>query len=1105
MYSKRLFLILFLFPLVVAADPAGDTTATRADFKNWKVDYQYGPADTVEFTVSEGTWMSLDVSPDGKEIVFDLLGDIYLMPVTGGPARLLSGGLAFEVQPRFSPDGSKISFTSDAGGGDNIWIMNRNGSGKKQVTKEDFRLLNNAVWTPDGQYLIARKHFTSHRSLGAGEMWLYHLSGGAGLQLTKRKNDQQDAGEPCVSPDGRYLYFSEDMSGGSTFQYNKDPNKQIYVIRRLDLESGELENFITVQGGAVRPQISPDGRYLSFVRRVRAKSVLFIYDFASGEMWPLFDRLSRDQQETWAIFGVYPNYNWTPDGNAIIIWAQGKIWRVDVSTRQAAEIPFTVTARHSIARAVRFPQNPAPPEFEAKMIRHPATSPDGKWLVFQAVGQLWKKRLPDGKPQRLTGDDGWFEFEPAISPDGQWVVYTTWSDTAAGAIRKVALRGGKSVKLTARKGHYFSPAFSPDGTIIAYRRGTGSYIRGFAHAVQPGLYWMAAEGENQIGNFVTKEGEKPQFNKTSDRIYYFVDGAEHKTYKSVNLNGNDPREHFTSTYASEIAISPDEKWVAFQELFNVYITPRPSTGHAIELSSKSKAIPLKRVTRDAGNFLHWSGDSRKLHWVIGAEYFTRDLRDTFAFLYETEGKGESAPPDSLPGPDSTGVPLNLFVGADVPPGKVALVGARIIPMSGDTVMENGVVVVAGNRIVAVGLRGEVSIPPDAQQIDVSGKTIIPGLIDVHAHAWHFGNYLTAQQHWPYFASLAYGVTTLHDPSATTETVFAQSELVKAGKMTGPRIFSTGTILYGAEGDFKAVINSLEDARSHLRRMKAVGAFSVKSYNQPRRNQRQQVIQAARELHLNVYPEGGSTFFHNLSMILDGHSGIEHNIPIAPVYADVLQLWSHSQTGYTPTLVVSYGTQSGERYWYQHSNVWEKERLLTFTPRPLVDARSRRRDMSPDDEYGHVAHARVCKMLGDRGVKVNLGAHGQLDGLADHWEMWMLAQGGMTPLEVLRCATINGAHYLGMAGDLGSLEPGKLADLVVLDQNPLDNIRHTEAVRYTMINGRLFDAATMDEIARPGDPHPRKRLPFYWENSKISEAFLWQPGEGIARPGCSCPR
>ena len=216
-----LILLLFLIPEALAQE------AKKEDDKKWDVTAAHGPTNTVSFTTTEGTWMNLDVSPDGQEIVFDLLGDLYVVPATGGKAKRLTSGPAFDVQPRFSPDGTRIAFTSDRAGGDNLWTMKRDGSDPKQVTKETFRLLNGPAWTPDGQYLLARKHFTSTRSLGAGEVWMYHASGEAtgGLQLTKRKNDQQDQGnEIAVSPDGRYVYFSEDVSGGSTFQYNKDPN-----------------------------------------------------------------------------------------------------------------------------------------------------------------------------------------------------------------------------------------------------------------------------------------------------------------------------------------------------------------------------------------------------------------------------------------------------------------------------------------------------------------------------------------------------------------------------------------------------------------------------------------------------------------------------------------------------------------------------------------------------------------------------------------------------------------------------------------------------------------------------------------------------------------
>jgi len=328
-----------------------------------------------------------------------------------------------------------------------------------------------------------------------------------------------------------------------------------------------------------------------------------------------------------------------------------------------------------------------------------------------------------------------------------------------------------------------------------------------------------------------------------------------------------------------------------------------------------------------------------------------------------------------------------------------------------------------------------------------------------------------------YATLAFGVTTLHDPSNDTSEIFSASEMQKAGLIVGPRIFSTGMILYGAKGDFKAEIDSLQDARRHLKRMQAVGAFSVKSYNQPRRDQRQQVIAAAQELGMRVYPEGGSLFQHNMTMVIDGHTGVEHSIPVARVYRDVDQLWGQSNVGYTPTLVVGYGGLWGENYWYAHTDVWNHPRLTRFVPRPILDARARRPVLAPAEEYGHILNAATAKQLHDAGVHVQIGAHGQREGLGAHWEIWMLAQGGMLPMQALRAATIDGARYLGMDREIGSIETGKLADLLVLDANPLDDIRNSETLRYTVLNGRPFDAMTMDEVGQ----RPRPRRPFFWES------------------------
>jgi imidazolonepropionase-like amidohydrolase len=469
-----------------------------------------------------------------------------------------------------------------------------------------------------------------------------------------------------------------------------------------------------------------------------------------------------------------------------------------------------------------------------------------------------------------------------------------------------------------------------------------------------------------------------------------------------------------------------------------------------------------------------------IHYTLGDQYYSINLDERFEFIANK--------PDSLFKMPEKGISVGLTVKADKPSGMIAFTNARIITMNGDEVIENGTVLVEGNLIKAVGKAEDIIIPAEAKKIDCNGKTVMPGFVDAHAHVGHFRSGLTPQKHWPYYANLAYGVTTSHDPSANSEMVFAQSELIKTGLMVGPRVFSTGTILYGADGDFKAVINNIDDAKSALRRTRAFGAFSVKSYNQPRREQRQMVIQAARELHMEVVPEGGSFFYHNMSMIMDGHTTIEHNIPVAVLYDDVINLWKNSQTGYTPTLIVCYGAPSGEFYWYQHTNVWEKERLLRFTPRAVIDTRSRFRTMLPEEEYenGHILVSKSAKKLTDAGVRVNMGAHGQIQGIGVHWEIWMMKQGGMTNLEALRTATYNPAYNLGLDDWIGSLKPGKLADIIVMDKNPLESIYNTESIRYTMVNGRLYDADQMNETGN----YNKLRGKFYWEQGKNSEAFPW---------------
>ncbi|HEX6133474.1 MAG TPA: amidohydrolase family protein [Longimicrobiales bacterium] len=1059
----------FLLGIALAANAASltaqDTLQTAAPTipAKWDVTAPHGPTTIVEFETSEGTWMNVDVSPDGRTLVFDLLGDIYTMPVAGGRATLVLGGPAYETMPRFSPDGRRIAFTSDRDGLENIWTADTGGGDLRQISKERERQVSNPAWTPDGQYIVARKHFRNTRSLGSGEMWLYHTGGGAGLRMTDRRNWEQNATEPVVSPDGRSIYFSEDVSPGGGFDYNRDPHGIIYVVQRLDRETGERETVLSAPGGSLAPQPAPDGRTLAFIRRVDTKTVLMLHDLETGRERPLWDGLDHDQQEVWAIFGTYPAYDWTPDGDAIVIWAQGGLWRVDVASGAPTRIPFTAAVRQTLTEAVRFPQVVAPDEFDVKMLRWVSVSPDQRRVAYTALGKLYVKDLPNGTPRRVTrGTD--LELYPSWSPDGRSLVYATWNDSTYGAIRTVRSDGGAARAITTAPGHYVEPRFSPDGSRIVYRRIGGDNFRGLLHSRDRGVYTVAATGGTPT--LVTEEGAEPRFSRDGERIYLSAREGGNAALISVDLQGRDRRVHVTSENGGQFTPAPDERYIVWNERFNVHIAPFPVTGRPVNLSMGSSDYPVRRLSRDAGYSLHWSADSRRVYWSLGPALYQREIAQTFAF----EAPDTSALRRE---PEAAGTPIGFRAPQDRPAGTLALVGANVITMRGgtDEVLRDATVVIERNRITAVGPRAQVTAPAGAHVIDATGRWIMPGIVDVHAHVGTGSSGITPRSHWPFLANLAFGVTTMHDPSNNTEMVFSAAELIRAGEITAPRLFSTGTILYGAEGGAKAITTSYEDALGHLRRMKAVGAFSVKSYNQPRRDARQQIVEAARELEMLVVPEGGSTFFFNMTHVLDGHTGVEHNIPVAPLYDDVLRLWRESSVGYTPTLIVNYGGLNGEYWFYQHDEVWKNERLRRFTPARVLDPRSRRRLMAAEEDYSYIETSRAAKDLLDAGVRVNLGAHGQLQGLGAHWELWMLQQGGMTNFEALRAATLHGAEYLGLDRDIGSVEPGKLADLIVLDRSPLDDIRNSTSIRYVLVNGRIYDAATLEQLGNEPAPAP----------------------------------
>ena len=380
-------------------------------------------------------------------------------------------------------------------------------------------------------------------------------------------------------------------------------------------------------------------------------------------------------------------------------------------------------------------------------------------------------------------------------------------------------------------------------------------------------------------------------------------------------------------------------------------------------------------------------------------------------------------------------------------------------MKGDEILEDTTLIITGDRITSIG--GE--IPDGAEVIDVSGKTLIPGLIDVHAHLHFSSADIFPEQEWRYLTALDFGVTTVQDPSASTDLVFTQAERVEAGLMKGPRVYSTGGVLYGALSNSGAETPTLDAARAHVRRMKAVGARSVKVYQQSQRERRQWYMKACNEEQILCVPEGGGDLWMNLGMIADGYHAIEHSLNVTPVYEDV-KAWfaaSHTDdsfgTAYTQTLLVAYGGLSGENYFLQHHTPLHDERLLRHWPRRQLDRKLWRHNMMiQDPDWRFQQTARDAAEMAAEGTLVTLGAHGQLQGLDVHWELWALGgPGALSPHEALRAGTLNGARYMGLDGDLGSLEVGKLADLIVLNSNPLDDLHNSTDIALVIKNGEVF--------------------------------------------------
>lgn len=1076
----------------------------------WDVTKARGKTRVVDFTTREGTWMSVDLSPDARWVVFDLVGNIYRAAAAGGgEAQCLTcdSGVAINSQPRYSPDGRRITFISDRRGQDNLWVMNADGTGPEAVFLDAESRIYDPAWSADGSAIVATRfirHIAAFHDPDM-EIWRFPLSGEARLMAKGAKARYR---WPSLSPDGKTLYYYTSYPtwnwlgiytgsfiqaldlGSSRRKFVRehlneavDPEKNPYGDD--DLSGGFGANVFDVEPAEFAPEASPDGRYLAYVRRqmgqvltqrgheYEPRDALVIRELRSGVERVIVDPVSTDLARVDVAYSVkvVPGYAWAKDSKSLVFSQGGKIRRVFLDSSEIKEIPFTARVQRTLSEAPRSRVTLDDRTQEVKFLQWPSGSPNGRQVAFVAAGQLWIADLADGKPSQARKLVDFpakvIQLTPAWSPDGSRIAFATWSDVEQGHVWTVTPNGAGLHRVTKTPGQYAYPAWLPDSKRLVVAQGPGvSAPDAWTGWDVQGTWQLLALTNDGVRPLATASQETQPHIGEHETVYFYEGVSDGLAIRSVRMNGTSSKEHVVLPVLSRgtafhPAMSPSGAFVAFEAAQIIYLSPvRPSASGPVSISADPNAsVPNRvRVGTKGGMYQRWR-DVSTLEFVSGDRYITYNV--------STAALSEHTIRVTLPRATSA-------------KGAIGIQNAKIITAEGAEVIEKGSILIQDARIACL---GSCDLTKAARVIDAKGQVIMPGLVDVHDHGATRTSSVIPPHQPLQAARLAYGVTTMFDPSVPSASVFPIAEMTESGAILGPRVFTTAEAVIGYDDwnpNGHLEIESYADAEQEVDRRLEWGAISLKNYWLRRREQQQMLIDVARKRGVTVTAEGNSVE-RNLAAILDGQTGWEHWIPALEVYGDITSFYGQARALNTPTLSIC-GHPFGAMYFYrgQH-DLLHDEKYGRFVPMKDTEARIAGKtlmtEMSTARPAGEIKQARfelkrerysvpivaqTARDIVKAGGRIALGAHGEQPGIGAHWELWAMTE-AFTPLEAIQIGTLNGAYFHGLESELGSLKVGKLADLIILNSDPLEDIRNTLDIAYVMKSGRLYDGNTLGQL------------------------------------------